>query len=139
MQAILLRWKPLSYFLVVALLSLLLPHRSAEAELVRTESAITPARSAEGDRARVHAFLDRHDVQVQLETYGISVEEAQARVDSLRDEEVALIADQLGQLPAGASVEGTIVLSVVLVGVVLGVIALLAFWASKALSNASKK
>ena len=139
MQAILLRWKPLSYFLVVAVFSLLLPHRPAEAELVGTESAITPARGAEADRAWVHAFLDRQDVQAQLETYGISVEEAHARVNSLKDDEVSLMAGQLGQLPAGAGVEGAIVLGVVLVGLVIGVIALLGLWAAQALSNASKK
>jgi len=74
--------KPLSCFLVVALL---VPSRSARAELVATDAVITPARTPESDRTRVRALLDRREVQAQLEQYGISAEEAAARVDALTD------------------------------------------------------
>jgi len=79
MTRILLRARPLIYFLILAILSLSLPHRPAEAHLVGTESAITLDRDAAADRARIHTFLDRPDVQAQLNSYGISVEETRAR------------------------------------------------------------
>jgi len=41
-------------------------------------------------------------VIAQMQTYGISREEALSRVDSLTDSEIALIADKLNQIPAGA-------------------------------------
>jgi hypothetical protein len=41
-------------------------------------------------------------VQGQLQAYGVSAEEAAARVDALTDREVALIADRLDEVPAGA-------------------------------------
>ena len=57
------------------------------------------------DRARVKAFVSRHDVVAQLQSYGISFEEALARVDHLTDQEIALIVGKLDQLPAGGYVE----------------------------------
>ena len=38
-----------------------------------------------------------------MQSYGISSEEALARVDSLTDQEIALIAGKLDQLPAGGA------------------------------------
>ena len=120
MRAMLLNSRPLIYFLVVAVFSLSLPHRPAEAHLVTTEATIAASPDAETNRARVRAFLDRQDVQAQLEAYGINVDEARARVDSLTDDEVAQIADKLDQLPAGAGGEGLGILVVVAVYAVVG-------------------
>ena len=103
MRAILWPTKPLSCLLVVALLGAVIPYRPARAELVATESVIAPGRTPEVDRARVRALLDRRDVQAQLEQYGISAEEAAARVDALTDREVALVADRLDEVPAGGN------------------------------------
>lgn len=64
--------KLLNCLLVGALLSGAFPHRPACAELVATESVLTPA--------RLRAVLDRQDVQAQLQAYGVSAEEAAARV-----------------------------------------------------------
>src|SRR5947207_14363480 len=101
MRAIMRPTKRRSCFLVVALLGAAIPYRPAQAELVVTDSVITPARRPESDRARVRALLDRRDLQSQLEEYGISAEEAAARVDALTDQEIALIADRLNEVPAG--------------------------------------
>src|SRR5205823_14210975 len=82
MRAIMRLAKPLSCFLVVALFGAVIPCRPARAELVATESITGPHRTPESDRARVRALFDRHDVQTQLERYGISAGEALARVGS---------------------------------------------------------
>src|SRR5947199_8599783 len=108
MRAIMRPTKPLSCFLVVARRGAPIPYRPAQAELVGTDSVITPARRPESDRARVRALLDRRDLQSQLEEYGISAEEAAARVDALTDQEIALIADRLNEVPAGGDAGGAL-------------------------------
>ena len=140
MRAMLVNARPLIYFLVVAVFSLSLPRRPSAATLVATESAVTPPTDAETDRVRVHAILDREDVQAHLQAYGISADEARARVESLTDDEVALIVGQLDQLPAGADgVALVIALAAILAGIVLGTIVWAAWSTFKALSNAFQK
>src|SRR5438046_10018343 len=107
MRAIMRPTKPLSCFLVVALLGAAIPYRPAQAELVVTDSVITPARRPESDRARVRALLDRRDLQSQLEEYGISAEESAARGDVLTDQEFALIADLPREVPSGGDPGGS--------------------------------
>jgi len=97
----------ISCLLVIAMAMLSLPHRHAWAAMAGTESVITSAPSAKvGDanaqHLRIKAFLERQDVRAQLQSHGISAREAQARIDSLTDEEVALVARQLERLPLGA-------------------------------------
>jgi len=108
-----------------------------------TEPAIAPARDAEADRARVRALLDRQDVQVQLEAYGITVDQARARVDSLTDDEVALIAGQLDELPAGGAggawFEGLALVFTAAVLVAGLAVFWLLMWIGKKASNGSKK
>jgi hypothetical protein len=70
---------------------------------------------AQQDRTHVKTLLNRADLATQLKSAGVDSAQLQARVDALTDEEVALLADQLDQLPAGSGILGT----VVLVGLVL--------------------
>jgi hypothetical protein len=58
--------------------------------------------------------LDRPDVVAQLERFGVSKADAQARVAALSDAEVAGLANQVDSLPAGGSVLGVIGFVVVL-------------------------
>lgn len=141
MRTILLRSKPLAYVLIVAVLTLSLPRPPAEAALGPTESALNGAADPEADRARVRAFLSREDVQAHLQAYGISAEEALARVDSLRDDEVALIAGKLDQLPAGADPAAlTALFAAVLVATVFVLvgIAVLVKWAFEKVTGSAK-
>ena len=55
-------------------------------------------------RGRLQAFVDRAEVQARLEAYGVSRAEVQARVASLTDEEAALVAQRIDELPAGGVV-----------------------------------
>ena len=85
----------LTFFLCFAVF----PSRAA---MITTENVIHRDSKALSDLARVKAFLERADVITQLQAYGISHEEALARVDSLTDREIAAIAGQMDQIPAGA-------------------------------------
>ena len=110
MQMILRYAKPVNYLLIIAMTMLSLPHGHARAAMVGTEAVIEAESGVSGesissDRARIKALLQRQEARAQLETYGISAEEAQARIDSLTDGEIALVADRLNELPAGGYVD----------------------------------
>ena len=70
------------------------------------------------DRERLYMLLDRSEVRAQLEAWGVNSEEAKARVDNLTDQEIAEIAAQLDQIPAGG-VFGTLVGAALIVFLVL--------------------
>ncbi|MDX5378517.1 MAG: PA2779 family protein [Halomonas sp.] len=78
-------------------------------ELVSTQAALSAER-ADADRERINEILSRADVQEQLVAQGVDPAEVEARVAALSDEEARQMAEQLDQLPAGASVVGALVL-----------------------------
>ena len=53
------------------------------------------------DQGRMVEFLDRAEVQAQLQAYGVSAAEVKARVAALTDDEAAQLAAQIDALPAG--------------------------------------
>jgi hypothetical protein len=67
--------------------------------------------AADADRSRIAAALERTELREQLAVFGVSLEQAQARVAALTDAEAAELAGRLDELPAG----GIDVLAVVLV------------------------
>jgi hypothetical protein len=141
MRAILSRSSPLIYVLIIALLSMSLPTGRVEAAIAPTESVINLNHDSQPDRERVRDFLNRAEVQTQLRAYGIGPEEAVARVDTLTDDEIVLIAGKLDQLPAGGCYgcgEGGVILLaaavLVVVGLIVGVV-----WLFKWLTGASKR
>jgi hypothetical protein len=71
------------------------------------------------DRERLSMLLDRSEVRNHLEAWGIDTKEAQARVDSLTDQEIAEIAAQMDQMPAGGDGLGILVGAALLVFLVL--------------------
>ena len=95
-----------------------MPVPRAQAALVTSDELATQ-RSVAADRARINELLAREDVQRELKSYGLSADEAQARVDSLTDEEVRQVAGRLDQLPAGQDVLGTIIVAALIVFIVL--------------------
>jgi len=95
-----------------------MPMPRAQAALVTSEDLATQ-RSVAADRARLADLVAREDIQRELRNYGISPDEAKARVNSLTDEEVADAAGRLDQLPAGQSALGVIVGAALIVFIVL--------------------
>jgi hypothetical protein len=71
-----------------------------QAAMVQTTD-ILAARDANPERQKVFGFMERQDVAQQMQAWGVDVEEAKARVASLTDEEIRLLAQQIDQLPAG--------------------------------------
>ena len=64
---------------------------------------IEAAAGKAGARARVEALLGRAEMRRQLEALGVDPDEAASRAESLSDQEIALIAGQLEELPVGAA------------------------------------
>ena len=105
--------------IVMTLLTLLLsvPCPAVQAALIDTEAALNPLQSR-NDRQLVKTFLERADVRQTLIAQGIDPFEAQMRVDSLTDSEIAAIKDKIDNLPAGG-VLGLVILVLVIVLLVL--------------------
>jgi hypothetical protein len=102
--------------LVVGLVSL--PAGLARAAMIPTDEVIGE-QAAEGERARVEAFVLRADVRAQMAALGIDGEEAALRVAGLSNDEIRQIAGYLDQLPAGESAIGSIIGAAVLIFLIL--------------------
>ena len=100
------------------MLLLSLPHKSALAGMVGTETVLDITRSEEA-RDYLSKILAREDIQASLIAQGIDPLEAKARVDSLSDAEVVSLTDQIEQLPAGGSALGIILGTALIVFLVL--------------------
>jgi hypothetical protein len=122
--------KPLYRFLSPLLIIALLlgslsvaaaPHDAAGSDLITTQAALSAERG-DADRERIHEILARDEVQAQLLAQGVELAEVEARVAALSDAEARQMADQLEQLPAGASVVGVLfaVFVILLVTDILG-------------------
>lgn len=94
---------PVNYFLAFMMFMVSMPFNMANAAMVGTETIVQNEVQELSDRDRVQGFLDRQDVQEAIKAQGIDPSEAQARVNSLSNEEVTRIAGQLDHLPAGGS------------------------------------
>lgn len=104
--------------MVMAMVAASIPHGAAHAGMVTTDHVINQA-VAQHDRIRILEFLERDDVRRQLEALGVDPNEAAARVSGLSNGEVAQIAGQIEELPAGQSAAGAIIGGAVLILLVL--------------------
>ena len=71
-------------------------------QLVSTQSALDAAQ-VDADRERIGNLLARADVREQLVNYGVELNEVEARVAALSDQEVRQMTEQLDNMPAGAN------------------------------------
>jgi hypothetical protein len=83
--------------------------QTVHAAMIGTEQVLA-AEHAKQNQARIAAALERPEVVAQLERYGVSKEDARARVAVLTDEEAAMLAEQADTLPAGGDVLGAVLL-----------------------------
>ncbi len=112
--------KPMSISLAVIMFLIGAPVHSVLATMIGTEAVMGSARGQEA-REHIQRFLTRQDVQKALIAQGIDPVEARARINSLSDDEVIRIADQIDRLPAGGGfVE--FLLIIILVGFIVLVI-----------------
>ncbi len=110
--------KPVSFFLVFSFLLLDVSVHTAKARMIDTDTVIA-AQQKEAIQARVTAFLGREDARKVMEQHGVDAVEAQKRVASLSDAELAKISQAMEQLPACGDGLGTVVGAAVLIFLVL--------------------
>ena len=91
------------------------------AGMIGTDTVVAAAQ-AQAARDAVTSILNRTDVASQLQALGLSPQTAKDRVNALTDQEVAKLAGQLQQVPAGASSSGWLVVIIIV---------LLVWWAWK--------
>lgn len=92
--------------------------QSAAAAMVSTARVVDAVAQSDA-RAKVHAFVARADVQDVMTSWGVSPEEAGARVAALTDQEVADFAARIDAMPAGGNVVGIVVGAILFVFLVL--------------------
>jgi hypothetical protein len=99
----------------------------ANAAMVETATLVS-AQEVDASRARLATLLARADVGVALQGHGITAEEAQLRANSLSDQEVVKLAQNLDALPAGADGGvGSVIGALVFIFVVLLITDILGF------------
>jgi len=77
----------------------------AQAGMVSSIDVLASQTSSDA-RSQVNAVLARDDVRAGLAERGLSVEQAQARVQAMSDDEVASLAGRIDQAPAGGDILG---------------------------------
>jgi hypothetical protein len=80
----------------------------AQAGMIGTDQIISSTQ-AQSDRAHLIESLSRADLADQLRSAGVDPVQLQDRVASLTDDEVAMLNEQLDELPAGGSILGAAV------------------------------
>lgn len=110
--------RPMSFILILSFLSLNITVPTAQARMIGTNEVIAEQQDAE-HRAKLDNFLAREDVKQIMTQYGVDSIEAQKRVDSLTNEELAKIANTMDTLPAGSGAVGAVVGAALLVFLVL--------------------
>ena len=103
--------------LILVMLALNVQVPLAHAAMVGTEQMISQ-QQMDQEREKVVAFLDRTEVQQELQQQGVSSEAAKMRVAQLSDSEVQMLAGKIDALPAGGFI-GTIVGAAVFIFLVL--------------------
>jgi len=111
-------FRPVSVILLVAFCLLNFNVPKVQAQMVSTSQVIAEQQAVD-QRARVANFMAQDDVKQILTQYGVDAAQAQQRVDSLSNEEIAEIANSIDQLPAGSGAVGAVVGAALLVFLVL--------------------
>jgi hypothetical protein len=123
MKIIRIKSVPVSIVMTILVLLPSVPCPPAQAALIDTEAALNSLHP-QNDRQLVKTFLARTDVQNALIAQGIDPTEAQMRADSLTDEEISAIKENIVNLPAGGEVLGLVILVLVIVLLVVVVMRL---------------
>jgi hypothetical protein len=112
--------KPMSLSLAVIMFLIAAPVQSVPAAMIDTETIMDSARGREA-REYLHQLMARKEIQAAIVSQGIDPNEAWARINSLSDNEVIRIADQIDQLPAGGGLIELLVI-IILAGFIVLVI-----------------
>jgi cytochrome c553 len=120
--------RPLASYLIAALLAVSALAGPAEAMLLpaspETAQAV-PAFDRAADLARIQKTLEAKELQQRLQDYGLTPEEATARIDRLSDEQVHELAANLDSVQAGGDALGFLLGVVIIALLVVLIIYLL--------------
>ena len=97
--------KPTGIFLAVVFLMVPAFYQFASAAMIGTNTLLTADRNQD-TRDCLHDLISREDIKKVLVARGINPLEAKARIDSLSDDELALISGKIADLPAGGDATG---------------------------------
>jgi hypothetical protein len=100
--------RPVSVFVSTAILSLSMYIPATQAAMVTTDQVMGDIETSAA-RIQLQTALLRVDVQQALIEQGVNLQDVQARVDALSNDEAIQLAAQLDELPAGGDALGTIV------------------------------
>ena len=117
--------KIISILLIITLTTFSIISSPARAAMVNT-GAVCKQNWHDLSRERIIMFIDRSEVQNQLEAWGVDSDEAKARVDCLTDQEIERISARIDQLPAGG-VLGAVVGAALIIFIVLLITDILGF------------
>ena len=109
-------FRMLCRFLIASMFAM--SFQSAMAGMIGTDQAVAAA-STQAERAALINALSRSDVASQLQSQGVDPAAAKARVASMTDQEVTMLAGKIDSLPAGAN-SGT--------GWAIAIVAVLVIW-----------
>jgi len=95
-----------------------LPLAAVNATMIGTEQMITQSTQSP-DRDRVIQFLEREDVIQEMQSLGVSPEEAKQRAMALSDSEIQQLAGKIEMMPAGEGAVESAIGALVLIFLVL--------------------
>lgn len=118
--------KAIAILVIVSFSTFCIISAPAQAKMINTDEIFKQSQY-DLSRKSINSFLDRSEVQNYLVAWGISPEEAKARIDSLTDDEIENIASRIDHLPAGGDGLGTIVGAALLIFIILLITDILGF------------
>ena len=86
----------------------------AYAGIVATEKTYSEY-SAQTDRENLRSLMARDEVRGLLSSNGLTIEQAQQRVDALTDKEARLLAEKFNEQPAGGILGALLIIALVLI------------------------
>ncbi len=118
--------KPISIYLVAMLIALCTIARPAEAMHVpaapQTQSEATPIVDRTADLAKIQKALESKTIRQRLMDYGLSSEDAVAKINGLSDEQFHLFASKIDALQAGGMRNSDIIIILLIVLLIVIVI-----------------
>ena len=113
--------KPICRLMIAVLLLMSFLHQYASAAMIGTEKLLQPDRNQK-TRDYLHQLIARDDIRKALVARGVDLDEAGARIDSLNDDEIELIAGKIDALPAGGNIAGFVVICAAVILIVFFIV-----------------
>jgi hypothetical protein len=118
--------KPVALVVILALVNLVVAFGSASAGMMST-SAVLQQEGSQLDKERLLRLVERDEVQQRLQSLGVDPAAAKARIEALTERELARMAQNMDELPAGGNAVGALVGAGVFIFIVLLITDILGF------------